>query len=45
MNPWRGAQMATIDSVIDPAETRPRVIQAFDALRRNSGSRGRGGRR
>ncbi len=45
MNPWRGAQMATIDNIIDPAETRPRAIQAFDALRRKSGSRGRGGRR
>ncbi len=38
MNPWRGAQMATIDNIIDPAETRPRVIQAFEAL-------GRGGRK
>ena len=38
MNPWRGAQMATIDNIIDPVETRPRVIQAFEALRR----RGRG---
>ena len=45
MNPWRGAQMATIDNIIDPAETRPRIIQAFEALRRNSGSRGRGERR
>ena len=38
MNPWRGAQMATIDDIIDPVETRPRVIQAFEAL-------ARGGRR
>ena len=34
MNPWRGAQMAAIDDIIDPAETRPRVIAAFEALRR-----------
>ena len=37
MNPWRGAQMATIDNIIDPVETRPRVIQAFDALGRGGG--------
>ena len=40
MNPWRGAQMGAIDDIIDPAETRPRVIAAFEALRR----RGRGAR-
>lgn len=32
MNPWRGAAVAGIDDVIEPAETRPRVIRALRAL-------------
>ena len=40
MNPWRGSRMGLIDDIIDPAETRPRVIQALEALRRQkSGAR------
>ena len=35
MNPWRGSQIGAIDDIIDPADTRPRVIQAFHALRHN----------
>ena len=34
MNPWRGSRMALLDDIIDPAETRPRVIRALEALRR-----------
>ena len=35
MNPWRGSRIAAIDDIIDPADTRPRVIQALRALQRN----------
>ena len=34
MNPWRASRMGLIDDIIDPAETRPRVIHALEALRR-----------
>lgn len=34
MNPWRASRIAALDDIIDPADTRPRVIQALAALRR-----------
>lgn len=31
-NPWEAAELGFIDAVIEPAQTRPRVIQAFEML-------------
>ena len=32
-NPWTVAELGFIDAVIDPGQTRPLVIQAFDILK------------
>ena len=32
-NPWKVAELGFIDAVIEPSETRPRVIEAFELLR------------
>ena len=39
MNPWRGSQIGAIDDILDPADTRPRVIQALRALQLHKGGR------